>query len=318
MGAALVFGPACHGQITQAAAASATPGQTITGTVFDPSGALAPGVEIIVEPQDGMTPHTMSDANGRYALNLEQMHWGDWSSFGGGGVYWLVARDLEHRAFSVPHLINYSMTNMDLALRPAVTISARVVDSTGKPVTNAEGNADWMRRNLAIFGFSIEPSMSDAQGLMVFKDMPQSDRYALHITADGYLTAQQEMQAPTLQTNHLDFPTIVLRLANKKLAGKVLDADGKPVAGVPVSAVIVSNIFQPSPDQPETGVVTQVFGPYLHNAQTDDEGRFFFDAVCEGPIQLSTGLRAWSGEVQTIGGDTNVVLHLKRNDGNLQ
>ncbi|MGD1086488.1 MAG: carboxypeptidase-like regulatory domain-containing protein, partial [Verrucomicrobiota bacterium] len=205
-------------------------------------------------------------------------------------------------------------TNLDLTLQPCVTLSGKVVDTIGQPVTNAEGIA-YTTRGIGPSA-AANPSKSDARGLIEFTGLPQGDGYSLSLSAKGYVSASQKVKTSAQQTNHITFPTIILRPANKQLAGKVLDLDDKPVAGVSVQAVVVSNIFQPSPDQPETGVVTQVFGPDLGSTRTDDEGHFFFDAVCEGPIQLNANFEGF--ETQTVGGETNVVLRLTRNPPNGQ
>ncbi len=78
--------------------------------------------------------------------------------------------------------------------------------------------------------------------------------------------------------------------ANLKLAGQVLDADDKPVAGAYVN---LSGEGQPNA-----------------NTRTDREGRFRFEHVCEGPAQLSANSQRSFGNVSAEGGDTNVVLRL--------
>ena len=64
----------------------------------------------------------------------------------------------------------------------------------------------------------------------------------------------------------MDLDPVELRLADRKLAGKLVDTDDKPVSGTMVQ--INGN------DQPNA------------NVRTDSEGRFSFD-VCEGTVQLS-------------------------------
>jgi len=49
--------------------------------------------------------------------------------------------------------------------------------------------------------------------------------------------------------------------------------------------------------------------PNAH-APTDRQGRFVFEHVCEGPVQLSANSRSSFGNVSAEGGDTNVVLRL--------
>jgi hypothetical protein len=69
-----------------------------------------------------------------------------------------------------------------------------------------------------------------------------------------------------------------------------LDADDKPVAGCYVN---LNGNGQP------TG-----------NARSDRQGKFVFEHVCEGTVQLSASGRNASGSVSVEAGDTNVVLRL--------
>ena len=86
---------------------------------------------------------------------------------------------------------------------------------------------------------------------------------------------------------------VELKPANLKLAGQVLDADDKPVAGC--------NVNLSGDDQPNA------------NARTDRDGRFSFAHVCEGTIRLSANSQRAFGNISAEGGDTNVVLHLGEN-----
>jgi hypothetical protein len=70
----------------------------------------------------------------------------------------------------------------------------------------------------------------------------------------------------------------------------VLDADDKPVAGANVN---LNGDGQPS-----------------GNARTDREGRFRFEHVCEGSVQLSANNQNSYGNISAEGGDTIVVLRL--------
>ena len=104
----------------------------------------------------------------------------------------------------------------------------------------------------------------------------------------GYGSAQQEMDAADPKADHYDFPPLVLKLADRKLAGRVLGTDGKPVAGV--------QVWMRGEGQPNG------------NATTDADGRFVFDAVCEGAVTVSANLKSAYGSAEAMGGDTNVVI----------
>ncbi len=82
------------------------------------------------------------------------------------------------------------------------------------------------------FAVSQTACKTDAQGRMAFTDVPALDgySYSLKVTAQGYGNGSGQLASHAGQPNRLDFPTIVLPLANQTLTGKVLDPDGKPQA----------------------------------------------------------------------------------------
>ena len=66
--------------------------------------------------------------------------------------------------------------------------------------------------------------------------LPQGVEYGIvGIMAKGYGSTNAAVKAKDTQTNHYEFPTFVLKHANRTLAGRVLDSYGKPVAGAEVS-----------------------------------------------------------------------------------
>jgi hypothetical protein len=82
----------------------------------------------------------------------------------------------------------------------------------------------------------------------------------------------------------------VLKAIDRKIAGRVLDADGNPVAEAHVH---LDGINQPS-----------------INARTDEHGAFIFGA-CEGQARLYAGKSGYTpGSVVAQGGDFNVVISL--------
>jgi hypothetical protein len=85
----------------------------------------------------------------------------------------------------------------------------------------------------------------------------------------------------------------VLRVANRKLAGQVVDTDEKPVANAYV------NMY--GSGQPSSSV------------RTDSQGRFAFDAVCEGMVRLSASAQSSHGTTSAEAGETNVVVQLGSN-----
>jgi hypothetical protein len=138
LGAALALNWICQGQTSAPADPKAGPPQTISGTIFDPSGAPAPGVVLVLPPgAAGSNAEVKSDETGKYTFT-----WKGRPDLAGGGKareYWLFARDVGHN-LAAAHAVDETTTNLDLHLQPGLTITAKVEDSNGKPITNATGN----------------------------------------------------------------------------------------------------------------------------------------------------------------------------------
>jgi hypothetical protein len=174
---------------------------------------------------------------------------------------------------------------------------------------------------IASLGFSLaeyNPAKADAQGQFEFAGIPKADVYTLSVSAKGYGSLSQQLQMPESPTNRLQFPTFVLPLANQVLGGQILDADGNPAARGLVQAWAISRVVHPVPGKPDAWDVQTVVGRTQGAAQTDSQGRFFFNAICEGPIQLTLLNLGPVVTVQTTAGATDIVLRLPnyRNDIN--
>ena len=82
----------------------------------------------------------------------------------------------------------------------------------------------------------------------------------------------------------------VLKVADRRLAGEVINSEEKPAAG---ASVTIYGEGQP-----------------IEQVHTDDKGRFRFDAVCEGPVRVFARLAQSNGNTQAEAGSTNVVIRL--------
>ena len=295
-GAALVCNIVCAGQAipSEPTYPDDRPWLTIKGTVFAPSGAPAPRLVLsLLAPQERQTK---SGAKGEYTITWagqpppERREEGlvpNWEPVPGCSM---VARDLEHN-FATGHDFDETTTNLNLHLQPGLTISTKVVDFDGKPISNAEV---YLTISLP-FSWSLtiprDGSQSDVQGLVKIPALPQGYQYFLNAWAPGYgTTARRNLihEADT-RTNRLDVPAIVLKRADLKLAGQVLGSDGKPVAAVRVSTY----------GEGQPGVATH----------TDANGRFLLN-VCEGPVSVNATLAAVTGQTDAKGGDTDLIIRL--------
>jgi protocatechuate 3,4-dioxygenase beta subunit len=274
------------------------PPPTITGTVRDPSGVPVPGVLVSFHP--GEYPdapdysEVTTDKNGRYEIILklirEDMEWiGPICE-----TNCIVARDAGRNLADIQEFVKIP-DNLDLNLQPGITLSGSVKDTQGAPVANATLELDFLLGNMGAH-WTPRPAKVNAQGSFSFPAMPQGRQYFIEqLTAKGCGTASTEIKAEITKTNHYEFPTFVLKRADRKLAGQVLGLDGKPAAGLLVSS---SGEGQP---------LTQWRSP---SAKSGSDGHFVIDEVCEGPVTVSASSGNIRGNAPAQGGDTNVVVRL--------
>jgi hypothetical protein len=308
-----------------------TPAPRIAGTVRDPGGAPAAGVLVSFHP--GHYPEAYhyvecrTDDHGRYEMTMNREP-GDRGAAWAGPMNlrnFIMASSLERNLAAIQEFYlptNFKRlraripeedgaipefymipTNLDLSLQPGITLSGFVKDTEGAPVTSAMVELS-IRSGLFVPKLYPRPTHVDADGSYAFPALPQGRRYLIFgAAARAYGTAHGEIKAEDTKTDRYEFPTFVLKWADRKLAGQVLGPYGKPVAGATVML---------------TGE-GQHQGPQQWNStKTDGKGHFVFDAVCEGQVYLfirggtppgeSHGFALPRFEAQA--GDTNVVAQL--------
>lgn len=265
------------------------PPSKIAGTVRDPSGAPVANTSIGVFPYyGGEAQDIKTDASGHYELTWEKPQW----AMQNNQSFYMVARNRD-RKLAALHELQDNTTKLDIDLKPSMSISGRIQDAKGKPITNANISVLLQTENMG-FMITREQIPVDAQGKVVIDGLPMGERYGIWATAVGYGNLNQTMDSADPKADHYDFAPSVLRLADRKLAGRVLGTDGKPAAGV--------NVWMNGEGQPNG------------NATTDVDGRFSF-AACEGPVTLMANGQGFNGSSDAVGGDTNVVIRFNVNRG---
>jgi hypothetical protein len=279
---------------------------TITGTVRDLSGAPVAGA--LVSFYHGHYPkapgyvEVTTDKNGRYAMTMREhprvIFTGEINL-----TNIIMARSFERNLASMQEFVAMP-TKMDFKLQPGITLVGSVKDTEGAPVANALADLR-ITSSGSIPKSDPPPTKADAQGSFSFAALPQGREYYFLITANGYGTAYAHVKAGDTATNRYEFPALVLKQADRKLAGRVSGPDGMPLAGATVS-------FDGN-GQPQRSTAT-----------SDNKGYFVFDEACEGEVHLSA---SWSGPSENGGartslntgsgitikaqaGDTNIVLQL--------
>jgi len=257
----------------------------ITGVVRDPAGAPVEGLQLRVVPgwRANIARPIKTDAEGRFEFAWNPQQFG-----GQNNTCCIVARD-EKRSLATAMEIEEGVTRLELRLEPGLTIAGRVEDTNGKPLTNVTANLYLFSGNSGD-SFTDKPIKGDAQGKFEVRALPPGRRYSVHATAKGYGSGDSQIQEVDADSKRLDLPTFTLNVADRKLAGQVVDAEDKPVTGAWV------NMY--GRGQPNSSI------------RTDDQGRFRFEEVCEGRIQVSASAQNAYGSVSAEAGDTNVLLKL--------
>jgi len=255
----------------------------ITGVVRDEAGQPAEGVKFKVLPAGGPEEAT-SDSQGKFEQNWDPERWGSQPT-----VHYLVARH-KQRNLAAAVEINEDTKIVDVKLKPGVIFTGKVVNPDGKGIADAQITVMLRASN---WGSSLEyrETKTDAQGKFEVNAIPPEHRYGLTAMADGYGQKQVEVRADDAVDNRLDAGQMELAVANLSVSGVVVDVNDTPVDGARVHCY--GGDGQP---QRET--------------QTDAQGKFTLDKVCQGRIRInanvSSGKTYRYGYVETEGGAANV------------
>jgi len=187
-------------------------------------------------------------------------------------------------------------TNLDFNLAPAASLSGKVQDAEGIPITNAEVTVHlsdgYYSTSSSIL--TVTPLEVNRNGIYEMNTLPQDRVYYLGpVSAAGYGAEKKYMKPTETLHGHYVFPTVILQRADRLLGGQVIDPDGTPVSGA----------------------LVQFFGtgrPERGQTNTDSNGRFLFRA-CQGPVSLH--VYANNGRLHSVvnatAGDTNIVTQLQ-------
>jgi protocatechuate 3,4-dioxygenase beta subunit len=283
-----------------------------SGTVRYPSGAPAVGVRVEYYPGHhqaaGQYAEVRTDANGRYKIIGQK----DRVIYNGEIIETnsIMARDVERNLAAVQEF-HMATTNVDLVLQPAIILSGSVKNTEGAPIVGAELDLGFWDRMFHML--EAQRAKVNELGQFSIPALPQGREYEIiDIAAKGYGSGGERLLAKDTRTNRYEFPTFVLKRADRKIAGCVLDDAGKPLAG---AEVYFMGKGQPMNSEDKWGQQ-----PWC-NTKTDGEGKFSFDTVCDAPLRIyanyhdplnwriSTDLNGGGG-MPAQPGDTNIVIRL--------
>lgn len=265
-----------------AIAMATVPAAKVAGAVLEADGKPAPNVSVTSFPLGGAEKQT--DAQGRFTLPLNSNRMGPQNL-----QPVLIARDFTRNLAAAADL-EEDATNLTLRLEPALTLAGRITDANNQPITNAEAELIFQTERM---GTTLgRPVRADAQGRFEIKALPPGRRYGVNASAKGFGVATRNLAAEETSAGRHELDPFRLPLAELRLAGVVVDSDDQPAAGV----VVLSY----GENQPRL------------QGRTDAKGRFAFDHVCAGPINLSANSPSGGGygSVTAQGGDTNITIQL--------
>jgi protocatechuate 3,4-dioxygenase beta subunit len=263
----------------------------VTGIVRDPDGQPVAGAVVSSKPVCEEASHT--DERGRFKVT--------WRPISSIRVVLVLARDTERNLAGLAE-VKEQAQSLDVTLSPAFMVRGRITDPDGKAIPAAIVS---LQASMPGWGTDAAPAVfTDANGFYEVCAVPASTenfRYRLEVRAEGFGPVRQgKLPFGTAQDRKVEVAPIVLMPADKSISGVIVDANGAPVAGVP--------IFITGPRGNRTGQPRQ-------QSSSDEHGRFAVDGVCAGPlrIQAAFGSRpGGAGFLDAKGGDRDVEVVLGR------
>ena len=254
----------------------------ITGVVRDEKDKPIKGAKLIVCPM--RLRDVTSDAEGKFEVIYDPDRW---CSDKMPDIILLGRYEKGNLAATLK--IEEDTKTVEIKLKPGVTFTGKVVDPDGKGIANARVVVMLL---VTKWDSSIgrDIARTDAQGNFEVKAIPPEHKYNVSASAEGYGGNRSEViDSNDAVNNHLDVGTITLAVANLSISGVVVDTDDKPIAD--------ANVCCSGENQPH------------YCMQTDAEGKFTFEKICAGKIQISAEIRGKTklyGRIETEGGATNV------------
>jgi hypothetical protein len=194
----------------------------LKGLVTDAKGQPVEGAEVRLFPVQMPNRHT-TDANGAFNVSYALQPWQRQN-----GNPWVIVRDRAHDLALAQEILDEN-TNVTVQLEPGLTVKGRVAGPDGQPLSNVQVR---LMLQASRMGGEIDdhPGTTDAQGHFTFHTLPVGQDYSVYAMLPGYSQKRQKVEVEW-DTNVVEMPPIVLRIAATILAGTVVDAKEKPVAG---------------------------------------------------------------------------------------
>ena len=272
------------------------PMPTIAGIVRDNNGKPVEGATLQVCPMGGR--EVRSGTEGKY-----QISWDLGGAVDERQAPLLVCRYVEGNQAVIVTIPEGAKT-LDIDLKPGVTVSGKVVNPDGKGIDDARIRI-MLRQTMWGSTMSRESIGTDAEGNFEVKAIPVEHRYELSFSAVGYGSKRLEIHADDALDNRLKTEEITLPAANLAVSGIVVDTQGNPIANARVES------YNYEGGQPEN-----------LRTQSDLQGKFTFDAVCEGELNIRISAtydgKRLSARAITNGGASGIKIVVREGNPVLQ
>ena len=268
----------------------------VTGIVRDPSGQPVAGA--IVSSKPVCEEASRTDEKGRFKVAWRQT----WRPSGNIRKVLILARDQERNLAGLAEVKDQAQT-LDVTLSPAFVVRGRITDPNGKAIPAATVS---LRASMPGWLTDAAPAViTDANGFYEARAVPaptEDFRYRLEVSAEGFGPVEHgELPFDSAQDRQVEVSPIVLTPADRSISGVIVDANGTPVAGVPIFVTGLRG--------------SDTAGQPRHQSSSDEHGRFAVDGVCAGPLRIQAGMGSGSGGAGFLdanGGDRDVEVVLGR------
>jgi len=253
------------------------PARMVSGRVLDPNGRPVSGAQVAPLPMTCF--HVLTDSEGRFDVGWSpKWHAPDHELC-------LMVRHTELNLAAVVDIAPEDRT-IDVKLEHALALHGTIEDTNGRPILGAVVGLSLIRGWGA--GTPVRNVITDYQGRFKLSALPQRQEYAVTAEAEGYWRNGIKTGVINRVTRREEVGPIILKKPILSVSGTVVDGDGKAVANIPV---YFRGAGQPRLD-----------------SQTDEQGRFRFEKVCSGPVQINSKNDTIFGTVETQGGAKDIRL----------
>ena len=192
---------------------------TVEGTVLDPDGNPVSGASVTYYP-NGEIPFAQSvktDAHGQFEIHAA------------AGTP--VRATWKNLATTAAQKVKPGIP-LELTLSADTTFSliVKLSDEDGNLVPGAQADLITWGASTGIGG---HPRAANKDGTVTFENLPRDGKYSVSATAPGYGGASRDLKRSPAAGNAATLQ-VVLHKATSVIAGKVVDAHGKPLPNFPV------------------------------------------------------------------------------------